>query len=748
MHYHKRISRKLALYVLLFSSLITLVMTGIQLLVDYRYGVDVIHQRLDQIANTNIDSFEQALWTLNEKSVDLQLQGLSKINDVVKVELTDLDGQVLKTYSGIEGKPFESRSYPLNYTYRGQGNYLGSVIVYVTKAQLIQHLIDKTLIILGSQAVKTFIVTLFILMTFQYLVTKHLRHISEYARRINLLKELEPLKLRRDSTSSNNGDELDLLVNSINNMQQNLIGVYNKLLKSKGDAARSEARFETIFDSITDAVLFADNDRRMIHLNRAFYKMFQYSEDELVGNTTQMIYASPNEYEKQGKMRFHLGAKSKDKVYKVNYRRKDGSIFPSETLSTHVVTVDGTHIGFLGIIHDISEKIEAQKINKQLQQQLLHAQKMKSIGQLTGGIAHDFNNILGIILGNLDLLKRQIGEDDKAQKRLMTIQKSAERAVNLTRQLLGFSRQQAAQKVVTDINQVVRNMDSLIIRSVTPAVEAEHHLTDDLWLTDIDPGDFEDALLNMVINARDAMPDGGRLILETRNCTLDAAYCEQNLGAKPGDYVQLSISDSGEGISPEQKERIFEPFFTTKPRGEGNGLGLAMVYGFTKRSGGYIEVKSKQKIGTTFFLYLPRSKRLELPVQPVGKQVEVLPQGYGTILVVDDEEDLLELAQTSLEIGGYRVLTATSGKEALQRLAEDSTIDLLFSDIVMPGGINGYELAEEATINRPDLKVLLTSGYTEKVVAHKGQSSFSADLLKKPYTQEELAQRLREKLNE
>ena len=371
------------------------------------------------------------------------------------------------------------------------------------------------------------------------------------------------------------------------------------------------------------------------------------------------------------------------------------------------------------------------------------SQKMDAIGQLTGGIAHDFNNILAIILGNLELLEQQITADDKDLRRMAAMKEAGQRAVDLTKQLLSFSRREVTQPTVTDINQMIGEMESLITRSLTPEVEVEHQFADKLWLTEIDPGDFKDALLNLSINARDAMAGHGHLTIETRNVTLDADYCAQITDAMPGQYVQLSVSDNGEGIPVEQQEHIFEPFFTTKDLGKGTGLGLAMVYGFVKRSGGYIKVYSEPGIGTTFRLYLPRAHGEEQQLKQNDEQADALPHGQETILAVDDEAALLELTRQSLEDLGYRVLTASDGRQALERLDEEPDIDLLFSDVVMPGGINGYQLAECATASRPWLKVLLTSGYTEKVMVHEGYARFNDKLLSKPYSRVDLAKRVR-----
>ncbi len=403
----------------------------------------------------------------------------------------------------------------------------------------------------------------------------------------------------------------------------------------------------------------------------------------------------------------------------------------------------------------VASRLAADRILKDSQSErelaeegLRRSQRMEAIGQLSGGIAHDFNNILGIIIGNLSFLKRGLAKDVKALERVETADKAAQRGADLTRQLLGFSREQAQQVQPTDLNLVVQRLDRLISRSVTPEVEVEHDLSDNLWWAEIDPADFEDALLNLVLNARDAMPRGGKLTIGTSNKTLDAFDAEKNPTVTPGEYVEISISDTGKGITEYDQQRIFEPFFTTKERGKGTGLGMSMVFGFIQRSKGYINVDSAPGTGTTFRCCLPRFIDKSENHKPSIKYKIPLPRGDETVLVVDDEEDLLKLARDYLETVGYTVVTATSGLQALEVLSERSGIDLLFSDAIMPGGINGYELAEQATSLYPELKVLMTSGYANKALYRDGQARFKANLLNKPYNEGEIAKRIRLVLDE
>ena len=379
---------------------------------------------------------------------------------------------------------------------------------------------------------------------------------------------------------------------------------------------------------------------------------------------------------------------------------------------------------------------------------LRRSQKMDAIDQLSGGIAHDFNNQLGIILGYLDFLKKYNADDEKPSRWVEIASNATLRCTDLTRQLLSFSRTQSDEKVVVDINAKLDEMKNMLDRSVTPAIDIQYVLDEHLWFTEIDPGEFQDAILNMVINARDAMPNGGKLLIETGNKTLDAEYAAVNPDAQAGDYVQLTISDTGCGMDKITQEHVFEPFYTTKSKDKGTGLGMSMVYGFVKRFNGFIQIYSEVDIGTTLRIYLPRATASKADTTNETADEQNIPTGTETILIVDDERDLLHLADDYLTSLGYRTLLAENAAKALDILATHEDIDCLFSDVVMPGGMNGYELAEQAVKNRPELKVLLTSGFTSKTIAQNGQVHFVTQMLSKPYRKADLAQRIRTILDE
>ena len=364
------------------------------------------------------------------------------------------------------------------------------------------------------------------------------------------------------------------------------------------------------------------------------------------------------------------------------------------------------------------------------QDALRHSQKMEAIGNLTGGVAHDFNNLLQVISGNLQLLSRDITGNERAEKRAANAMAGVARGSKLAAQLLAFGRRQALEPKVVSVGRLIRGMDDLLRRTLGEAVEVETMIAGGLWNTLVDPTNVENALLNLAINSRDAMDGQGRLTIEAGNAFLDDAYARAHSDVSAGQYVLVAVTDTGSGMSPEVMERVFEPFFSTKPEGKGTGLGLSMVYGFVKQSGGHVKIYSEAGHGTTIRLYLPRSTQVE--DMPVESETGPVSGGSETILVVEDDEAVRDTVIALLGELGYRVLKAHDAQSALAVIESGIPIDLLFTDVVMPGVLKSPELARKAKERLPELGVLFTSGYTENSIVHGGRLDEGVNLLSKP----------------
>jgi len=504
----------------------------------------------------------------------------------------------------------------------------------------------------------------------------------------------------------------------------------------------NEEKFRAIFQASGKVmIVVVDQGGNIVEWNHAAAKGFGYTADEIIGKQLSVLLPANLQ---EGHGREFLQAvvsccfTDHGKTHALTGVRKGGEKFPLE-LTLGSWEQNGTTF-FSAIMFDITER-------RQSEQALRIAQKMEAIGQMAGGIAHDFNNSLSVIMGNLYLLKAAVGDREEPLKRLDLIDRAAQRASDLTRKLLGFSRKKVDNAKVVNINHLLKEMEPLISRSAAMGVETDYQLADNLWSVEVDASDFENALLNLVLNARDAMPNGGNLSFETKNCTLDEVFCAENTGARAGSYVELVVRDTGAGISPELQRVIFEPFFTTKPMGEGTGLGLAMVFSFVKRSDGYIKVNSDVGFGTSFHLFLPMVQKAGLDVCcGLDEPLEDLPRGDETVLIVDDNVDVLEITSQFLALLGYRTLKASSSLKALEILAATPDVALLLSDVVMNGPLDGKELARLAGERYQDLRILFMSGF---VPAGKDEDLFFSEvqLLRKPFNQTELAKKVRNSLD-
>jgi PAS domain S-box-containing protein len=388
---------------------------------------------------------------------------------------------------------------------------------------------------------------------------------------------------------------------------------------------------------------------------------------------------------------------------------------------------------------------ESEAERRQAEAALRQAQKMEAVGNLTGGVAHDFNNLLQVISGNLQLLQQDIPPDEQAQRRLKAAISGVERGAKLASQLLAFARRQPLEPVAVNLGRLLPGMDDLLRRTLGESIEIRTRVAGDLWNTFADLHQLENVILNLAINARDAMDSGGKLTLEASNTELEEPYAQKHPDVTAGSYVLLAISDTGRGMAPEVMERAFEPFFTTKPEGRGTGLGLSMVYGFVKQTGGHITLYSEVGHGTTIKIYLPRALQAEVPrAESVTHPVE---GGTEAVLVVEDNPEVRATVVETLSGLGYRVFKASDGQSALKLLQEGLAVDLMFTDVVMPGPVSSTELARQAKALMPELEVLFTSGYTEDAIVHGGRLDPGISLLSKPYRREDLARKLRQLLH-
>jgi PAS domain S-box-containing protein len=398
--------------------------------------------------------------------------------------------------------------------------------------------------------------------------------------------------------------------------------------------------------------------------------------------------------------------------------------------------------------HDVTDRKRAEAALRELEERHRQAQKMEAIGRLASGVAHDFNNLLTAILGSTDLLLEELPADHPGRLEANETRKAALRAADLTRQLLAFGRQQVLTPQVLDLNEVVTNVDKMLRRVIREDVELRIVQAPDIGAVRADPGQLEQVLLNLAVNARDAMPRGGRLTIETANAELDDTYAAEHAVVVPGRYVMFAVSDTGTGMDAETQARVFEPFFTTKEKGKGTGLGLATVYGIVKQSGGYIWVYSEPGQGTSMKVYLPR---VEAPIEPISPppQPSGSLRGSETILVVEDQDEVRKLTRRMLEARGYRVLVAASGADALRlsgAVQAGEQIDLLLTDVIMPG-MSGREVALLLGPAHPHMRVLFVSGYTDESIVHEGILEPGIAFLQKPFTAEALARKVREVLD-
>ncbi|NOX88666.1 MAG: PAS domain S-box protein [Calditrichaeota bacterium] len=485
---------------------------------------------------------------------------------------------------------------------------------------------------------------------------------------------------------------------------------------------------------VNEGLSVFDINGKILFVNEAFLDTFGYKREEILGTSIENLYSPVSGYDFQ----LHILPATLKGGWngELKVKRNDGKEIMIFLSTSPVKDEEGQPVVIVGVMSDIT-------LRKQLEEQLRHSQKMEAIGQLAGGIAHDFNNLLTVIEGYIDLLQNKIKHQDSTFNYLTQIKKATDRAVSLTRQLLAFSRRQILQPKILDINQSIKDLTVMLQRLIGEHIELVTMLDADIWQIKADPNQIEQVIMNLVVNARDAMPDGGTLIIETRQVQLDSSYKRLHPDVEPGAYVQLSITDTGVGMSGEVRRRIFEPFFTTKEKGKGTGLGLATVYGIVKQSNGHIFVYSEVDKGTTFKIYFPavRSQK-SFTRRECG---ETKSRGSGQrILVVEDEYLVRELICDTLQTLGYKIFEASNGDQALKIYKKHKDeIDLVLTDLIMPV-MNGKKLIEIISRDNPELQVLFMSGYDDSAISKHGMLESGINYIQKPFSPRILANKLQE----
>jgi PAS domain S-box-containing protein len=517
--------------------------------------------------------------------------------------------------------------------------------------------------------------------------------------------------------------------------------------QTKRALRESEERFRELTDTLPQVVFEVDLRGTITYANQRAFELFGYVGEDLKKGlqTLEMIASQDHDRARENIQMILSGEKPKSTEYSA--RRKDGSTFPIMIHSTRIVR-NGEVVGLRGIICDLSEHKAAEKALRESEEILRQSQKMEAMGRLAGGVAHDFNNLLTTILGYSEMLLSDAALSEEVLSSIREVSRSARRAGSLTQQLLAYSRKQVLRPEELNVNELVENLSNMLRRLIHENIQLSTLLEPDLGWIKADPAQLEQVIINLAINARDAMPDGGNLTIETRELTLDKGFSRRHPEAVPGKYVMLAVTDTGHGIDAESQKMIFEPFFTTKAPGKGTGLGLATVFGTVQQSNGLINVYSEPGVGSTFKIYLPvveRRTSAEEQRPEVGADVRT----DRTILLVEDDEALRKLVDQVLKETGYTVFSAGNGEDALDLLEQPDQVevDLLISDVIMPG-IGGKELSERLRALRPDLKVLFMSGYPDETVVHHGVLDEDVAYLQKPFSPNTIIQKVQEILTE
>lgn len=686
---------------------------------------------VENIGRTLQPSLSSSMWRYLDREIEIELEGILNTVGVKHALIVSQSGQRWSAGNPVSGDAI-TREFPLIFSERGRSETLGALTITADKMSIRRQVYSDGIAISVFFAAWTFILAGAAFLIFRQKVTRHLDALAAYTTSMSLEPNAPPLTLKRSPKRGSATDELGMVSDAINTMR-------TQLSDSILEISNSEEQFRGIFEASNIGMSITNREGQFLKINRSYCNMVGYTEAELL-NMTVFDLMFPEDRDTTTRNR----GRSFDEGIQIRpverrYRTSKGNTIWIRVTYTVITSTDKRPPFSVGQIEDITDRI-------QQEEQLRQAQKMEAVGQLTGGIAHDFNNVMTTILGSAELLERSAEQNAKSAQFGEAIFRAVERGASLTQRLLAFSRQQALSPTTIKLPVLVDGLTDLLQRTLGETIEICVEHSPDPWTALVDIDQLENAIINLVINARDAMPEGGVLDVETANITLDAAYEAIHVDVAPGDYAVLSVSDSGVGIPDEELGKAFDPFFTTKEVGKGSGLGLSMAFGFVKQSNGHITIYSEVGEGTTVRIYLPRADGAQ-PVSAPQEQLEVVRGGSERILVVEDDDDVRTVPVEVLKKHGYDIYEAVDGSSALAAIKKYGPFDLLFTDVVLPGGMNGVGIWDEARKTQPKMKVLFTSGYTKNAIVHNGVLDPGRELLGKPYRVDALLMKVREVLD-
>ncbi len=742
------IKRKLTLMVMTVTMCSLLLVGVVFISIDQNSASEAMYSRINVLARVISSRITAAVRFDDQDAAERLLSTLQQDKSVLFACAFVASGELVASYS-IDETVKCPKSNPDIAGYKNDGRLelfqpinlneerLGDLYLSVSTQELDKRLFRFSLIVLAVTVFASAIAFLLI-MTLQKYITAPLIKLRDITDNISTYGNYDQVLPKAGD------DEIGSLYRSFSRMMEQIKLRKEERQKAEGTLKQSENKFRTLVQNAPVCIHEIDLEGRVTSMNNTGLKMMGFDDElAILGLVYLDVVCEEDSQNVENLLSEALDGTTSFFEFK-SVSEKD-----TRYLSSSFVPIKDEH-GQVQRLMGITVDITKNKFNEIA---LRRAQKMEAIGQLTGGIAHDFNNILGIIMGNLDLLKMTLKGNDEANILIGKAHKGTLRAADITRHLLSFSRIETIKTTPTNVNTIFENIDELIARSLTVSIDVQTRLSESLWPVNVDPGDLEDAILNLSLNAKDAMPEGGTLIIETSNKLLDDDYTALNPGSSSGEFVMISISDDGIGISEDLIDKVLEPFFTTKELGAGTGLGLSMVYNFVKRSGGHIKIYSELGEGTTFNIFLPRAESVDKKDVHEVLVTSEPPRGKETVLIVDDEEALLDIATENLQSLGYKVLIAANAQQALNITENNNAVDLIFSDMIMPGGMDGYQLADTIHKKDPRYKILLTSGFTKtrderRTDDNEYMKKLVNNRLHKPYGRSELALAVRRVLDD